>query len=72
MVELIEIEIGAAEGLGVAEGSRGSGIVRNKINYTSPVHLFPPDMPCMKNNYKDKEASAHWSAARNEQRPWSR
>ena len=29
-------------------------------------------MPCMKNVYKDKRASAHWSAARNEARPWSR
>ena len=33
--------------------------------------LFP-DMPCMKRTYRDKKASAHWSAARNEERPSSR
>ena len=29
--------------------------------------LFP-DMPCMKRLYRDKSASVHWSAARNEER----
>ena len=33
--------------------------------------LFP-DMPCMKRVYRDKKASAHWSAARNEERSRSR
>ena len=32
------------------------------------VLLLFPDMPCMKRVYKDKWASAHWSAARNEER----
>ena len=27
-----------------------------------------PDMPCMKKVYRDKKASVHWSAARNEER----
>ena len=34
--------------------------------------LFFPDMPCMKKVYRDKKASVHWSAARNEERPSSR
>ena len=29
-------------------------------------------MPCMKRVYRDKQAMAHWSAARNEERPSSR
>ena len=33
--------------------------------------LFP-GMLCMKRVYKDKKASVHWSAARNEERPSSR
>ena len=31
-----------------------------------------PEMPCMKEVYKDKWASVHWSAARNEERSSSR
>ena len=34
-------------------------------------NLFP-EMPCMKRAYKDKSASVHWSAARNEESSWSR
>ena len=31
-----------------------------------------PDMPCMKRVYRDKNATVHWSAIRNDERPWSR
>ena len=36
-----------------------------------PPFCFP-DMPCMKSICKNRKASVHWSATRNEQRPWSR
>ena len=35
-------------------------------------NLLFPDMPCMKRVYRDKLASVHWSAARNEERSRSR
>ena len=53
-------------------------LFRNRTGYQSQrlasrwsaVDQFP-DMPCMKRVYTDKKASVHWSAARNEEPPWS-
>ena len=39
--------------------------------YKTSYDIFP-DMPCMKKVYRDKKATAQWSAARNEERPSSR
>ena len=39
---------------------------------TAALHSRFPDMPCMKKVYKDKNATVHWSAARNEERVSSR
>ena len=41
------------------------------IEENCPERFFP-DMPCMKKIYRDKNASVHWSAARNKERFSSR
>ena len=48
------------------------GDLMKKTMYQDGTRRSFPDMPCMKRDYKDKKATAHWSAARNKERFSSR
>ena len=62
----------------VAEGGGGNNLLismgKNEERLTrrpkevGRFTLIFPDMPCMERVYKDKKDTAHWSAARNEER----
>ena len=47
-------------------------LVRDSGKCSKAFSLIIPDMPCTKRVYKDKNASVHWSASKNEKRSRSR